>query len=66
VTTLRGLDLGNLFNPGAKDSRLSQQLCERIVSLIQVDHEFWERKRKNRHGPAYQASAISRPSFAGP
>jgi hypothetical protein len=65
VTTLKGLDLGNLFNPGSEDSRLSPQLCERIVNLIQADHDFWERKRGNRPSPAYQASAISRPSFAG-
>jgi hypothetical protein len=65
VTTLRGLDLGNLFNPGPEGSRLSQQLCERIVILIQADHDFWKRKRRTRQGPAYQASTISRPSFAG-
>jgi hypothetical protein len=64
VTTLRGLDLGNLFNPGSEDSRLSPQLCERIVSLIQRDHAFWERKREE-HLNSDDHTAISRPSFAG-
>jgi hypothetical protein len=45
VTTLKGLDLGNLFNPGAEDSRLSQQLCDRITNLILRDHAFWEHRR---------------------
>jgi hypothetical protein len=64
VTTLKGLDLGNLFNPGSEDSRLSPQLCERIVNLIQADHDFWGRKREE-HLNSDDHTAISRPSFAG-
>lgn len=67
VATLRGLDLGSLFDPGCKGSALAPVVCERIANLVVRDHSFWERRRLGASGTPIRRGEgeVSRLSFAG-
>lgn len=47
VATLRGLDLGRLFDPASRKGILGAATCKRVVRLILEDHAFWERQRQH-------------------